>query len=121
MTRSVVDPVVAAVVDVTVLSAGAVRPMPLTRPVMIAPLVRLPEREGPVGDDELSPQAAHATTTSIGRASRMRSSVLATLSSFQRVKQQWQGAFRTASAGRNLELEHDAAVDTTKVELRVSD
>jgi hypothetical protein len=55
LTRSRVDPVVDSVVE-------ALRPIPLTRPVMTAPRAELPPRVGAVGlsDEDDSPQAPQA-------------------------------------------------------------
>ena len=72
VTRSVVALVVDAVVDVSPFSVGAVALTvltPLTRPVMVAPLV--PLRDGPVSDDELSPQAGTRIATRIAGSSLM--------------------------------------------------
>ena len=71
VTRNVVAFVVDAVVDVSPLSVGAValtKLVPLTRPVMVAPL---PLPEGPVTEDELSPQAATRIATRIAGSSLM--------------------------------------------------
>jgi hypothetical protein len=67
VTRTVVDVLDAAVVASIV---EGLRPTPLTRPVITAPLAK-PLREGPVGlrDADDSPQAAQAITHRIAGSS----------------------------------------------------